>query len=105
MSGHLDQVMILSSIQFVSRDKPDTIFTGYKKQRGKGWKYLPEIATKQLGEIGVFVITEKATMDAMRSQQIRIAKVEKPEDTGFITMTFDVTGVKAMINIQIKPIL
>lgn len=99
---------VLSSIQFVSKDNPEKIIAWYKKQLGGGWKYMPEFATKELGEIGVFVETDKSTvsaMDTLRSRMIRIAKVEKPDDTGFLAMAFDVTGIKAMINMQIKPIM
>ena len=106
IAGESDNVLI--SIQFVSKDEPEKIIAWYKKQLGSEWKYLPELATKQLGEIGVFIKTSKASvsaMDAIRSQQIRIAKVEKPEDTGFVAMAFDVSGVKAMINMQIKPLM
>jgi len=98
----------LSSVQLVSKDDPEKVIVWYKKNLGKKWKYVPEFATKQIGEIGVFVKTDSEKVDridSMRMQQIRIAKIEKPEDTGFLTMAFDVTGVKSMINMQIKPFM
>jgi hypothetical protein len=98
----------LSSVQLASKDSPEKVIAWYKKELGKEWKYVPELATEQMGEIGVFVKTDKEevdSFDAMKMQQIKIAKVEKPEDTGFLTMAFDVTGVKAMINMQIKPFM
>jgi hypothetical protein len=99
---------VLSSVQLVSKDTPEKVIAWYKKELGKAWKYVPELATKQIGEIGVFVKTDKEkvdSIDSMRMQQIRIAKVEKPEDTGFLAMAFDVTGIKTMINMQIKPLM
>lgn len=99
---------VLSSAQFVSKDGPEKIIAWYKKQLGSTWQYVPDLATKQLGEIGVFVKSNKPNisgMDSLSSKQIRISKVEKPEDTGFVAMVFDVSGVKAIINMQIKPIM
>ena len=32
-------------------------------------------------------------------------EVEKPDDTGFLAMAFDVTGIKSTINMQIKPFM
>ena len=99
---------VLSSVQFASKDGPEKIIAWYKERLGSEWKYLPDLATKELGEIGVFIRTSKdnvSAMDALSSQQIRIAKVEKAEDTGFVAMVFDVSGVKAMISMQIKPLI
>lgn len=98
----------LSSIQLVSKDNPEKVIAWYKKELGLEWKYVPELATEQIGEIGVFVKTDKEevdSFDSMSMQQIRIAKIEKPEDTGFLAMAFDVKGVKATINMQIKPFM
>lgn len=98
----------VSSVQLVSKDDAEKVIAWYKKELGKAWKYVPELATEQMGEIGVFVKTDKEKVDSIDSlsmQQIRIAKVEKPEDTGFLAMAFDVTGVKTMINMQIKPLM
>ena len=44
-------------------------------------------------------------MDSLKYQQIRISKVEKPEDTGFAAMLFDVTDIKTMINMTVKPMM
>ena len=99
---------VLSSIQMVSKDAPGEIIAWYKEQLGSSWQYSSDLATEQIGEIGVFVKSSNPSVsafDALKSQQIRIAKVEEPEDTGFVAMVFDVSGVKTMINMQIKPIM
>ena len=98
----------LSSVQFVSKDSADKVIAWYQKNLGKGWKQAPQLTVSQIGEVGVFVKTDLEQFDdfeAMKMQQIRIAKVEKPEDTGFLAMAFDVTGVKSIINMQIKPLM
>ena len=98
----------LSSVQLASKDDPEKVIAWYKKELGKEWKYVPELATEQIGEIGVFVKTDKEevdSFDSMSMQQVRISKIEKPEDTGFLAMAFDVKGVKAMVNMQIKPLM
>ena len=99
---------VLSSIQLVSKDSPEKVIQWYKEKLGKEWKYMPEFTTKQIGEVGVFVKTDKekvSDMDALKLLQIRIVKVEKPDDTGFLAMAFDVTGIKSTINMQIKPFM
>lgn len=99
---------VLSSVQLVSKDSPEKVIQWYKEKLGKEWKYMPEFATKQIGEVGVFVKTDKekvSDMDALKLLQIRIVKVEKPDDTGFLAMAFDVTGIMSTINMQIKPFM
>jgi len=99
---------VLSSVQLVAKDSPEKVIQWYKEKLGKEWKYMPEFATKQIGEVGVFVKTDKekvSAMDALKLLQIRIVRVEKPDDTGFLAMAFDVTGIKSTINMQIKPIM
>ena len=69
---------------------------------------MPELATKELGEIAVFIKSGKksiSAMDSFKYQQIRISKVEKPGDTGFAAMVFDVTGIKSLINMTVKPMI
>jgi len=96
----------LSGVTLISRDDPGKVIAGYRKQLGNHWRYLPNLATAQLGEVGVFVKTDKKNvnaLDSLKYKQLRISKVEKPEDTGFIAMMFDVRGIKSMIVMTLKP--
>lgn len=98
----------LSSVQLATRDGPDEVIAWYRKNLSGEWKYQPKLALQQMGEVGVFVKTDQPSMDtmaAMRLQQIRIVRIDKPDDTGFLAMTFDVTSIRAVINMQIKPFM
>ncbi len=99
---------ILSTIQLIAKDSPEKVIAWYKKNLGKDWQYVPDLITEQLGEVGVFVQTDNPNVDAFDSlkyRQIRIAKVEKPEDTGFLGMFLEMKGIKSMITVQIKPFM
>ena len=98
----------IDTLMLMSRADPNEVIAWYQKKLGGGWQNMPELATKQLGEIAVFVKTDKkniSAMDSLKYQQIRISKVEKPEDTGFAAMMFDVSDIKCMINMTIKPFM
>lgn len=98
----------LSSVSLMSKDSADAVVSWYQKNLGSGWQNVPDLATKELNEVAVFIKSNKkniSAMDSLKYQQIRISKVEKPTDTGFAAMMFDVTGIKAMINMTIKPFM
>lgn len=100
---------VLSNVELVSSDSPKKVIAWYKnKLVGKGWQFIPELATKQLNEVGVFVESSNPKLDAfdaLKFRQIRIRKVEKPEDVGLASMFGDVSGVKSVISIQVKPVM
>ena len=98
----------ISFVSLMSKASAKEVAAWYQKNLGGGWQNVPELATKQIGEIAVFVKSDKkkiSAMDSLKLQQIRISKVEKPQDTGFAAMFFDVTGIKCMINMTIKPFM
>lgn len=98
----------LSSVSLMSKANVEDVIAWYQKNLGGEWQNVPELATKQIGEVAVFVKSDKkkiSVMDSFKLQQIRISKVEKPEDTGFAAMMFDVTGIKSMINMTVKPLM
>ncbi|MDH5736405.1 MAG: hypothetical protein OEY87_09810 [Gammaproteobacteria bacterium] len=98
----------ISSVTLMAKSSAEDVAAWYGKTLGREWQNVPELATKQLGEIAVFVKSDKkkiSAMDSFKLQQIRISKVEKPGDTGFAAMIFDVTGIKCMINMTIKPLM
>ena len=98
----------LSSVQLISKDSPEMVIAWYQENLGKDWQYVPDLAMAEAGEVGVFVNTSNknvSAMDAFSNKQIRISKVEKPDDTGFIAMMFDVKGIKSMIAMTIKPLM
>jgi len=98
----------IDTLMLMSKADPNEVIAWYQKKLGGGWQNMPELATKQLGEIAVFVKTDKkniSAMDSLKYQQIRISKVEKPEDTGFAAMMFDVSDIRCMINMTIKPFM
>jgi len=84
------------------------VIAWYKKQLGKGWQYVPGLATKRLNDVEIFVKTDKkniSAIDSLSYKQLEIAKVEKPGDTGVIEMVFDVKGIKSWIIMTLKPIM
>lgn len=98
----------LNSVILISSDSTEQVVAWYQRELGSEWQYLPELATQQMNEVGVFVNTSDqaiSAMDALRHRQIRISKVEKPEDTGFVAMMFDVKGIKSMIVMTIRPFM
>ncbi|MFQ5471235.1 MAG: hypothetical protein ACE5EH_13220 [Gammaproteobacteria bacterium] len=99
----------LISVQLVSKDAPDRVIEWYKEKLvGKGWQFVPSLATKQIGEVVVFVETNNSAVNAfesMKYRQIRISEVNKPDDVGFAGMFGDLSGIKTAISIQIKPIM
>lgn len=98
----------LTGLTLASKDSPKKVIDWYRKKLGSGWQYHPEMATAEMGEVGVFIKTDKkkvSDMDALKCMQVRISKVEKPADTGFTGMMFDVTGIKSMINMTLKPMM
>jgi hypothetical protein len=98
----------ISTVSLMSKADPADVVSWYEKNLGSEWQNIPELATKQLGEVAVFVRSSKqgiSAMDSLKYQQIRISKVEKPEDTGFAAMLFDVTDIKTMINMTVKPMM
>ena len=99
---------VLSSVQLIAKDSPEKVIAWYKKNLGKDWQYVPGLITEVLGEVGVFVQTDNPNIDAfgsLKHRQIKIAKVEKPEDTGFLGMFLEMKGIKSMITLQIKPFM
>ncbi|MDF1581410.1 MAG: hypothetical protein P1P74_11635 [Desulfuromonadales bacterium] len=98
----------LSSVQLISTASPAEVIAWYKKTLGKDWQYSPNLAIKEAGQVGVFVNTHKkniSAMDALKHRQLSVSKVEKPGDTGFIEMMFDVTGIRSMIVMTLKPMM
>ncbi len=98
----------LSMVMLMSKNSPKEIISWYQKNLGAKWQNFPKLANKDLGQLAVFVNTEKKNIDVMESfkhKQVIISKVEKPEDTGFAAMLFDVTGIKSMISITVKPLM
>ena len=102
----------LTMVQLISKDSPEKVIAWYKKQLGKEWQNVPDLATKQLGDVGVFVKTDKkniSALDALNYKQLSVSKVEKPGDTGFIdafsliAVIFDVRGIKSWIVMTVKP--
>ena len=99
---------VLSSVSLMSKDSPEKVVDWYAKNLGSSWRSFPDQAMGALKEVGVFLETDKknvTAMDAMKLRQVRVSKVEKPEDTGFAAMMFDVTGIKSMINITVTPLM
>lgn len=106
MSGKSNGELI--SVQLISKDTPEKVIAWYRKQLGKDWQYVPDLASEQLGQVGVFVNTDKPNVDAFDSlkyKQLVVNKVEKPGDTGFIEMVFEVKGIKSMIVMTLKPLM
>lgn len=107
-AGAMGDVDTLSALTLMSKDSAKEIISWYKKKLGDEWQDVPELAMEDLGEVAVFIKSDKkkiSVIDSFKYQQIRISKVEKPEDTGFAAMVFDVTGIKCMINMTIKPLM
>ncbi len=99
---------VLSTVQLIAKDSPEKVIAWYKKNLGKDWQYVPDLITEQMGEVGVFVQTDNPNIDAFDSlkyRQIRIVKVKKPEDTGFLGMFLEMKGIKSMMTLQIKPFM
>ena len=98
----------LSVVQLISKDTPEKVIAWYKKQLGEDWQYVPSLAIEEMGQVGVFVNTDDPNVDAFDSlkyKQLAVSKIEKPGDTGFIEMVFDVTGMKSMIVMTVKPMM
>ena len=98
----------IDTLMLISTADPEKVVAWYGEKLDGSWQNRPELATKVLGEIAVFVKTENKTisaMDSLKYQQIRISKVDKPEDTGFAAMMFDVSGIRSMINMTVKPMM
>ncbi|MDH3220325.1 MAG: hypothetical protein OEO19_12395 [Gammaproteobacteria bacterium] len=98
----------IDTLMLMSKADSAEVVAWYQKKLGGGWRNIPDLATEQLGEVAVFVKTDKkniSAMDSLKYQQIRISKVEKPEDTGFAAMMFDVSGIRSMINMTVKPMM
>ena len=99
---------VLYTVSLMSKDSPEKVVEWYRKKLGTAWQSAPDQATAALKEVGVFLETDKKNvnaMDAMKLKQVRISKVENQQDTGFAGMMFDVTGIKTMINITVKPMM
>jgi len=97
-----------SSVQLISNDSPDKIIAWYKSKLGKKWQFSPSLAIEQAGQVGVFIETNKHKVDGfdlMKFRAIIIAKVEKPGDLGFAATLGDLPNAKAVINIQLKPLM
>ena len=97
-----------SSLQLISNDSPGKIIAWYKSKLGKKWQFSPSLAIEQAGQVGVFIETNKPEVDGvdlMKFRAITIAKVEKPGDLGFAAMFGDLSNAKAVINIQLKPLM
>ncbi|WP_020675004.1 hypothetical protein [Geopsychrobacter electrodiphilus] len=98
----------LSTLTIVSKDSPEKVVAWYQEKLANGWQYTPELAVKEAGQVGLFVNTDKkniSPMDSLKYRQLIVSKVEKPGDTGFVEMMFDVKGVKSMIVMSLKPML
>ncbi|NNE63908.1 MAG: hypothetical protein HKN34_07495 [Gammaproteobacteria bacterium] len=107
-SGAMGQEDSISYVFLISKASAADVVAWYGKNLGKEWQNIPALATNELREIAVFIKSDKkeiSAMDSLKYQQIRISTVEKPEDTGFAAMTFDVSGIKSMINMTIKPMM
>ena len=99
---------VLNSVTLMSKDSSEKVVEWYRKKLGTAWQSAPDQVTAELKEVGVFLKTDKknvSAMDALKLKQVRISKVENPQDTGFAGMMFDVTGIKTMINITVKPMM
>ena len=99
---------VLSTVQLIAKDSPEKVIAWYKKNLGKDWQFTPGLATKEMGEVGVFVNTDNPKIDAFDSlkfRQIRIVRVTKPEDTGFLGMFLEMKGIRSLITLQIKPFM
>ena len=95
-----------NSVQLISKDSPEKVIDWYRKQLGKDWQYVPDLAEEQMKEVGVFAKTRKKNIDALNSfryKLLRVSKVEKPGDIGHIDMLYDVKGIKSLIVITFKP--
>ena len=99
---------VLTNLTLMSKDSAEKVTDWYAKNLGSGWGSFPDQITGALKEVGVFFETDKKTlelMDSLKLKQVRISRVENPTDTGFAGMMFDVTGIKSMINITVKPLM
>ena len=95
-----------SSVQLISNDSTGKIIAWYKGKLGNKWQYSPSLAVEQMGQVGVFIETNKKQLDGfdlMKFRTITIAKVEKPEDLGFAATLGDLPNAKATIALQVKP--
>ena len=106
MSGKSNGV--LSSVQLVSGDAPEKVVAWYRDMlTAMGWQSRPSLATKLLDEVAVFIETTRADIgmiDAMKYRQVRIRKINNAQDDlPFEAMVSDVSGVKSVISIQVKP--
>ena len=107
-AGAMGDEDAISTVTLMSKASPEEVVAWYSKTLGGEWQNMPEFASEQLGEVAVFIKSSKkkiSVMDTFKLQQIRISRVEKPEDTGFAAMIFDVSGIKSMINMTIKPLM
>ena len=106
--GSMGSGEVLNSVILMSKDSPDKVVQWYKNKLGAAWQSVPDHATPELKEVEVFLETDNknvSPMDALKLRQVRISKVESPEDTGFAGMMFDVTDIKTMINIAVTPLM
>jgi hypothetical protein len=95
----------LISVKLISKDSPEKVVAWYQKNMGKGWHHVPDHTIKELGEVGVFVQADNRNIsvnEAMKHKQLRVSKVENPEEWGF-AMVFDVSGTKSMIVMTLIP--
>ena len=107
-AGAMGQEDSISSVTLMSKASAEDVVAWYNTNLGKDWQNVPALATKEISEIAVFIKSNKnkiSAMDSLKYQQIRISRVEKPQDTGFAAMTFDVSGIKSMINMTVKPMM
>jgi hypothetical protein len=98
----------ISTISFLSKDSADEVVAWYREQLGKNWQAAPQLAVKQMKQVGVFVNSDKndlSPMAALKYRQLSVAQVESADDTGFIAMMFDVSGIRSMIVMTLKPMM
>lgn len=98
----------LSMFQFLSKDSSEKVVSWYKAKLGDNWQYAPELAIEDMKQIAIFINTKKknvSAMDALKYRQFAVSKVEKKDDTGFIGMSFDVSGIKSLVSMTLKPMM
>lgn len=98
----------ISTISFLSKDSADKVVAWYQEQLGKDWQAAPQLAVKQMKQVGVFVNSDQKDLSpfaALKYRQLCVSQVDTADDTGFIAMMFDVSGIRSMIVMTLKPMM
>jgi len=97
----------LVSVELLAKEGPAKVVEWYEKHLGPGWARLADkYLVKQLKQVAVFAETTNPSpkpIEIMNLRTVQVMRVEKPEDTGFASMFFDVSGVRTRIVLGVTP--